>query len=235
MIDFLKNNISNISPPVYRNSLLFYEWNSQTFSVKQKARKAIVGDYKELLLTTKLVDTTFIETFIVLYERDIDFYDYLFQMSNKETSDFFEIYNMFRCFSCRLLTYEEVYNFMSALLLADSSLDSLDKERISIYLDGIFSEHRKKQILKTKRSIFVVSKKDMDCFLISQKMLEKTLKKLKGIYKYKVNSTDENILIEFNRGRRHLPLLKLIAIESAIKEKCIYLRNIGVFESSQPT
>jgi len=230
MIDFLKNNSSHISLPVYRNALLFYEWNKQTFSAKQNARKAIVEEYKNLLRTTKIVDTSSIETLIVLYEKDIDF---LFQISNKESSDFFKVYNRFRCFSSKLLVYEEVYNYMRALLFRDDSLDSLEKERILIYLDSVFSEYSKKQVSKTK-SLFVISKKDLDCFLITPNMLEKTLKKLKRIYEYKVEANDENILIEFNRGRRHLPLLKLIKVESGVKERSIYLRNIGTFGSTLP-
>lgn len=236
MIDFLKRNRDNISPEVYRRLLFFYEWNNLSFYEKQVARKAVVEDYRELLGTTKVLDTSTVERAIELHERDIDLYNYLSNATNMKESAFFELYNAFRCFAIRFLIYEEVNVYMKDLLNRDANnlLRSDGRERIIEYLDSTFLEYGKRQFFRAKKSGFEILKKDMVCFSISLDAVEKSLKELDGIYKYEIVERDASIVINFYRSRRRLPLLHLIKVERGEKNPFVHLINIGSFINTYP-
>lgn len=231
MINFLSKNKDRITPSVYKRSLLFYDWNERTFFEKQKVRRKAIEDYKNLLVSTKLVDNDFIKHLILLCEQDFDFCALLNKSQEESFSEFSITYNLFRCFGVRMLAYLEVYEFMRVLLINDNSLSLVNKNRAFENLEQLHSIAKREHSSTKKGAIFVISKHDLEVFSIKNEAIENSLAQIGEFYNYLISYTTENIVIEFSRGKRQLPLLHLIQVESEKNHKPIYFRNIGEFIS----
>ncbi len=225
-----KDNKDVLPNSVMKKSLAFFKWSNLSFEEKQEVRRQSVIKMTLFLKTAKILNTRNHEKLLKIYKLNIELCDFLDKIEIVPNSIFElrEFFNMFRCFPAKLLSYQEVYDFALRKLRDDSILVSQKKE-LEFRINQLFKMVYRKMNNSSKSSIFNIQLSTLDFFEIDVSNIQNGL--IETGYDYTIDNNEKAVSIIFSRGRRQLPLLKLIKIKNKSNELSNNIFNLGVFEN----